>query len=441
MTLGVLTVATATLGVAGVFRGPHLDDAGVAAATALERPGQRLVLQADQQIDPVDAGDVTISPDVPVEVSSDGRAITIRFGGMLRALTEYRVAVAVTGTATGVAGILDHSFTTPDLEVATLVRDLDGPDEVRSRTVSGDEAVTLLSADRIQEFAVARDGVAAVLLDESGTDGRLVLAPTGEQITLEVPLPGPGRLRRLQAAPTTGILGVLFTSREAEGADSQLLLFDPADPSGLVRVVTGLDGEPVSALDWRFVPGTSYLVVQAFDQSMLLVDTATPDAAPVPLGEHAEMRGFLPGTRRLVVADPLSGGLIDLETGETSTLELPDDRLDETAYRGEIVALGDDRYVEVVSHPGADFVLDYEILLVGPDGVEVIYDRDAGIPIADVCLSPNAQYLAVEVQDPQGTPDGYPNVPGRTGTTTYFVDLETGSANRGVAGFAASWCA
>jgi hypothetical protein len=444
-TVGILSLAVAALGVAGAFRGPHLADASVAAASALERPGQRLVLQADQAIDPVDASAVRIVPDVPVEVTSDERAITIRFTGMLRSLTEYRVTAAVSGSATGVDGTLEYAFTTPDLEVAVLVRDLDGPDEVRRRAVTGDDAVPLFSADRIQEFALLPDGVAAVVLDETGANGRLVIAPEGEQITQEVGLPGLGRLQQLRASDTTDRIGALFTSADADDPDArlaQLLLYDRLDASGIARAVTGLDGEPLSVLDWRFVPGTPYLVVQAFDQSMLLIDTTKPDAAPVPLGEHAEMRGFLPGTLRLVVADPLSGGTIDLTSGETAPLELPDDGLDEFSYPGKIVVFADDGYIEVASRPapGEGFVLDYEVLRVGPEGVEVIFDPDAGIPIRDVCLSPNAQYLAVELQDPAGEPDNYPLVSGRTLSTTYFVDLETGAANRAIAGFASSWC-
>ncbi|WP_395639970.1 hypothetical protein [Pseudolysinimonas sp.] len=439
-TIGVLAIATTGLGVAGLFRGPHLDDAAVADATALERTGQRLVLRADQAIDPVDAADVTITPDVPIEVTSDARTITVRFTGMLRALTDYDISAAVTGSATGVSGTLDFAFTTPDLEVAVLVRDPDGRDQVRRRAVSGADGVTLFTADRIQEFAVARDGIAAVLLDESGADGRLVLAPTGEGVELDIPLPGTGRLQKLRASPTTGLIGVLFSPNDPDEVMSQLLVFDPRDPSALVRPVTGLDGDVASVLDWRIVPGTGYLVVQTFDEALLLVDTADLSAPPLPLGEHAELRGFLPGTLELVVADPLSGSTIDLETGETTTLVLPDDGLDPSAYPGKVVALGGDRYVEIVSSPGPDFVLDYEILLVGPDGVDVVYDPDPGVPVRDVCLSTNAQYLAVEVQDPEGELDGYPNVSGRSGSTTYFVDLETGSANRGIAGFAASWC-
>ena len=218
----------------------------------------------------------------------------------------------------------------------------------------------------------------------------------------------------------------------------ELRLFDPIDPSGSTRVVTGLDGEAVAVLDWLFVPGTAYLVVQTFDQSLLLVDTAT-DAVPVPLGEHAEMRGFLPGTVKLVVADPLSGSTIDLASGETEPLVLPSDGADEESYRGKLLTLGDDRYLEIVygAVPGGSFQLDFELLLVSPEGAALLYDPVAGTAIRDICLSSNAQYVAVEVADPDGVPDGYPNVSSRTGSTTYFVDLVTGESNRSVSGFVA----
>jgi hypothetical protein len=154
------------------------------------------------------------------------------------------------------------------------------------------------------------------------------------------------------------------------------------------------------------------------------------------------LRGFIPGTVQLVVANPLSGSTIDLSTGETRALELPPDGANEAAYRGKLLALSDARYLEVVYRtvPGGSFRLDYELLAVGPEGVEVLFDPDAGNAIRDICLSPNAQYVAVEVADSEGVPDEYPNLGSRTGTTTYFIDIETGTSNRSVRGIEASWC-
>ncbi|MFT4030380.1 MAG: hypothetical protein QM675_10940, partial [Protaetiibacter sp.] len=60
--------------------------------------------------------------------------------------------------------------------------------------------------------------------------------------------------------------------------------------------------------------------------------------------------------------------------------------------------------------------------------------------IGAVCLSPNGQYLAVEVVPGGATPDDYPNAPGWSGTTIYYVDAETGAFSRGVTGMSADWC-
>jgi hypothetical protein len=440
-TVGILSLAAAALSVAGAFRAPRLDTASVAAATALVRPDQRLVLQTDQAIRPLTAADLTITPEMPFEFEATDRTITVRFTGMLRALTDYTVTVAVTGASTGAAGTLTYEFTTPDLVVSVLQRDLDGPDRVVRRPVSSSDTEVVLESDRIQEFAETGYGVAAIVLDDDSS-GRLVIAPDGEDQLQDVALPGVGILGKLHTSDTSGLLGFTFIPEQPEASDPELLLFDPTDPSGSTRAVTGLDGQPVAVLDWLFVPGTAYLVVQAFDQSLLLVDTAT-DAAPVPLGEHAELRGFIPGTVQLVVANPLSGSTIDLSTGDTVALDLPDDGADEAAYRGKLLTLSDERYLEIVyrTAPGGSFRLDYELLAVGPEGAEVLYDPEAGNAIRDICLSPNAQYVAVEVSDPEGVPDEYPVLGSRTGTTTYFIDLEAGASNRSVRGIAPSWCA
>lgn len=58
-----------------------------------------------------------------------------------------------------------------------------------------------------------------------------------------------------------------------------------------------------------------------------------------------------------------------------------------------------------------------------------------------VCLSPNAEYAAVELLPASGVSDGLPLAPGVAGTTTRFVRLEDGASSRGATGMASSWCA
>ena len=187
-TVGILSVVTVLLSVAGMFREPRLAGASVAAETALARPDQRLVMQTDQAIRALTAADVTITPAVPFDVEATDRTITVRFTGMLRALTDYTVAATVTGVSTGATGTLTYNFTTPDLEVSVLQRDLDGLDQVIRRAVSSPDPDVLLEADRIQEFAETGYGVAAIILDDAGS-GSLVIAPDGEDQVQQVALP------------------------------------------------------------------------------------------------------------------------------------------------------------------------------------------------------------------------------------------------------------
>lgn len=430
-TLGALALVATGLGVASAFRGPQLEEGAVAAADTVRSADQRLVLRADQLLDPVTADDVAIEPAAPIDVSSEGAEITVRFTGMLDAATEYRVAVDVTAAATGVASRLEYRFATPDLALAFLATGPAGSTEVRRASIpaGGDDQV--FAADGIVEFAELSYGVVALLADDRGIPTRVVIAPEGESAVQEIALPDVGRVTDLHAASRSDLVGFVFTSLDQRSEDallSQLLLFDPLDPSGLPRPVTGLDGQPVSVLDWTFVPGTPYLVAQTFEQVLLLVDTTT-DAPPVPLGEHAELRGFVPGTVELVVADPLSGSTIDLADGTTTTLELPSDGRPESDYRGALVLLDTGSYLEVVSRPSGEsgFVLDFEVLAVSGDGVRVIADPEPGTFVRGLCLSPNAQYVAVQF------------VRGNTDFSLAIIDLASGETVT-LAGTAPSWC-
>lgn len=431
-TLGVLALATAGLGVASALRGPALDEAAVAAADAIQRTDQRLVLRADQVVESVDADDVTIEPAAPVDVTSDGATITLRFTGMLRTLTEYHVGVDVVGAATGVASRLDYRFSTPDLSYSLLAPAESGGDEVLRVAATTGETETLYRADGIAEFAELSYGVVAMLENDSGVPSRVVIVPSGETLEQEIALPGEGSVSDLHAASRSDLIGFVFTSADQTRADArlaQLLLFDPVAGPPLPEPVRGLDGQPVSVLDWIFVPGTPYLVVQTFDQALLLVDT-TSDIPPVPLGEHTELRGFVPGTVTLVVADPLSGSIVDLSDGTTTVLDLPADDRPESDYRGQLVLIDENSYLETVSRPVSDtgFILDYEVLFVDREGATVIADPESGVFVRGVCLSPNAQFAVIQLVRSAGE------------SSVSVVDLATGET-RTLPGRAVSWCA
>jgi hypothetical protein len=452
--LGALALAAGGLTAANAVQGPRVLRGDVNASAAIERSGQRLVLQLDQPVAALDADDVELTPATPFEVESEGSTVTLRFTSPLAYDAEYVVGIPdVRGLATGATGGLEWSFSTPDPVVHVLQRagaagaagqGAEG-DRIVRRDLDGVEPVVAFQADRIQDFALAGDSIAAATLDADGAADLRLVARDGSGDS-RIALPGVGSIDELHGSGASGLFGWLYSSRSGEQpvVTRMLQVYDTTDTSGVARTVPGLDGEPIEVRDWLFVPGTSSMVVQAADDSILLIDPLS-DAPPTPLGSHAELRGFIAGTTRLVVADPQQGSTIDLATGEQSPLELPQRELPPGAVPGALLALGPDSYVELVrtagdavTGEGQSAVLD----LVTADGARELWrPAAAGTSVGAICLSPNGRVVAVEATSAEGVPDGYPGLPGSSATTTVFVDVASGDASRGIPGFRVDWCA
>ncbi|MFB2584204.1 hypothetical protein [Herbiconiux liukaitaii] len=460
-TVLVLALTAGVLGAAAVLRGPHLDSAAINAATAIQRPGQRLVLQADQAIGEVTASDVSVTPEAPFELDPDTDpstgALTVTFTGMLQYGTEYSVRVDdVVGTTTGLSGSLDYSFETPDATVHTLLRRggaaaVDKPTDqvlasglsVGSGSDAGSGSEVIFEAPRIQEFAVAGDVTVAIVLDEQGT-GSLALK-VGDSAVEGVHTPVGGRLQNLRASTSAGLFGVTVNGgADASGREYQnaLFVFDPQTGSGRAEEVLGFGGEPLRVVDWQFVPGTSSIVAQGVDQQLYLLDPLA-GGEPSALGRHAEMRGFLPGGVTLVVADAAGTSTIDLTTGDVQPLPLASATVDPALYPGTIVALPDGgsiRRFDSIDYSQAQAVQSSLLLIADASGTRELYRSPVeGTRVRDFCLSPNGQYLAVETIAAGSLSDGYA-LPGYSDMTTSFVDIATGAATRSVPGFLPDWC-
>jgi hypothetical protein len=453
-TVLVLALAAGVLGAAAVLRGPHLDSAAINAATAIQRPGQRLVLQPDQPIEPVTADDVTVTPATPFEVGVDEAGVTLTFTGMLRYGTDYSVQVAgVTGSSTGLPGSLSYGFSTPDATVHTLLRRggaAAGPDKPADQVLasgltvaSGAGTDVIFEAPRIQQFAVAGDVTVAIVLDEEGA-GSLALR-VGDSAVEGVHTPVGARLQNLRSSPSAGLFGVSVSGgADASGREYQnaLFVFDPQVGSGRAEEVLGFGGEPLRVVDWRFVPGTSSIVAQGVDQQLYLLDPLA-GGEPAALGRHSEIRGFLPGGVTLVVADPSGVSSIDLTTGEVAPMPLAEASVDPALYPGSIVALPDGgsvRRYDEIDYSSAQAVQSSVILVADASGTRELYRSPVpGSRVRTFCLSPNGQYLAVETIASGSLSDGYA-LPGYSDMTTSFVDLASGAVTRSVPGFLPDWC-
>jgi hypothetical protein len=441
--VAALAVAAAALGVASVTQGPRLSSAAFNAGAAVERSGQRLVLQADQPLVTVDADAVTVEPEAPVELSSEGARLTVRFTGMLRYATEYRVRVAVRSAATGAESRLDYRFATPDVATFSLVRHHPGDggtDRIVRHSLSGDTAdATMLEAPRIQEYVPVGEAIAAVVLDESDVPSLVLVAPDGTPTPVSVP-PARG-IRALGLASGGDLLGYLVEGEVTAGT-ATLYVLDLTDASWVPFEVRGPAQTPLAALDWTFVPGTTSLVVQAIDQQLYLVDPVAGTEA-TPLGQHTELRGFLPGTLRIVVADPDRGAVIDLADGTTTELKLPVAEVPPGLYPDAFVLTSPASYVELYNDPMGFAEVGARSILYAVDATgtrELFRPATATSRIGTVCLSPNGQYLAVEVVPGDAVRDDYRSAPGWSGTTIYYVDAASGATSRGVTGMSADWC-
>lgn len=354
---------------------------------------------------------------------------------------------------------LPRSATPAAFPLYTLQRDtgkdssgLKKPDTILGTSLAGsDQGTVIVSAPRIQEYAALPSALAVVTLNEDNTSSLEMVPLAGGPPTL-VPLPSLGTVAHLHAAGSNHLIGFTFTASSATGQFwKTLFVYDVDKPSSAPWAVQGIHG-PVTATDWRFVPGTATLVAQADDQSIYLIDPL--DSGKVsPLGTHAGILGF-PGTNELGVSDPgLKVGIdpprystINLSNGSLTPTTLaggvaPENNQSATTTVGQPVALdGSGQYAQVVRKfdAGKENSL---VNLADKNGSRGLYRPDAAWSrILDTCVSPASDYLAVETAAPEYAGDQYPVLPEPTPMRTDLVDLKSGTVLKSVPGFLPSWC-
>lgn len=355
---------------------------------------------------------------------------------------------------------LARSATPAAFALYTLNRDtgkdntgLKKPDTILGTSLTGsDQGTVIVSAPRIQEYAALPSSLAVVTLNDDNTSSLEIIPLTGGPPTL-VPLPGLGTVANLHAAGSKHLIGFTFTASSVTGQYwKSLFVYDVDNPSSGPRAIQGING-PVSAADWRFVPGGATLVAQTDDQSMFIID-ALETGKVSPLGAHAGILGFVPGTDDLAVADaalkkgidPPRYSTINVTTGTLTTLTLPgafvpDATNGVTTTAGQPLVLdASGQYAQVVRKydGGKETSL---VNLTDKNGSRTLYQPDATWSrILDTCVSPARDYLAVETAAPRYAGDQYPVLPEPTPIRTDLVDVKSGTVLKSVPGFLPNWC-
>ena len=422
----VLALLACALGAWSVVRGPQLRSAQANPDSLVRFAGQRIVLQANQPLAGIDASQLTIAPAAAAEVEVNGPTITVTLTDPLRYSTDYRIRVVdARSSVTGAVATLEYALHTPDAEVFTLQRskpaqgEFAGEDQVlRGSLAGGGGGETVFAARRIE---AASPGVG------SGAD-------TGVETTVITPdLAG---MHDLRASPEAGVVAFVADRPDAEGA---LHAIDLTSSRAMPDPVLGPDGTPLRPRAWAFVPNSTSIVIEDDDGRYLLVD-ALGAAAPQPIDASGSLSGFLPATLGFVAGVPPQATLVDLASRTTSAFALP--ATTDLPEARSIVPIDAGRALVAVGDAGDASGGASALYVVDASGAEERYRPPAtGSAIHGVCVSPNREFAAVEVTDSASVADGYPGNPGMLGTTTWFVDLDSGAATRGMNGFDASWCA
>lgn len=350
--------------------------------------GARVLLKFNQPLSPVAAADVWADPEVPVTVAAEGSDLTITLGDALGYGESLRLGATVTSAATGRSGAVATEVRAPDTRVATLVRHPDGDRIVATDLVSGGPPVDLVVRPRIQEFALAPGRVFAITADERGR-AELTSTASGSGETVSVITRSDATLTQLRSDESSLQLGVVASGLRLAGqlTDRSLLLFDASRERGAPVVLADSAGDPLRVADWRFVPGTTAVVVRDAEGAVWRADPALGQAA-VALGGAGE-------------AVSLPGPEMPVEVSAGGT------------------------HLNWVAGPSAGS-------RYTPPGT--------ASRIGEVCSSPNGRVIAAEVVSSEGISDEREVRPGFTHTNTVFLDAHTAEPMRSMIGFAPHWC-
>jgi hypothetical protein len=443
-TVAVLAVICAGLVALTYGQGPKLSSATVDTTQVVRQADQQLRLFANQNVAKVRASQVSVSPSTPFTVSSSGQVVAVQFSERLHYATAYTVTVRnVTSIYQDVTADLGYRFTTAAASVYYLNR-ANPTDNIIRTGLHGSASTIVYSARHIQQFVVFPAVLAVVTLNDDHTDSLSLVSVRHPSQVEHLLLPTAGTIDKLQAEPDVGVLGFVFTSA-GDGPDpeysSDLMTVD-LTAAHTVTPVLGLDSKPLSVLDWLFLSGTTSVVAQAYDQSILLIDPKKP-AASTPLGVYASLEGSSPDGKSVVVADVFSRILLTIATGKTKRLETHQVGGAKT-YGGELQLLGDGiasvQQVAVFD----DATGQYGSYLIYQDGAaaRILFGGvDYKGSIDGFTVSPNGQYVAANVVPDYATSvsDGYFIDPKATSITTDFIDISSGAIVRSVAGFDEAW--
>ncbi|WP_255305032.1 Ig-like domain-containing protein [Microbacterium sp. 3J1] len=437
--LGILVLVGAGLGAVSLTQGPRITEVQVDPAEAIETSGSRVILTANQSLAAIDESQVTVEPSAPFTLDAAGRGIGIRFTVPLDDDTKYTVSVAdAVGAGGGPSATLTTSFTTPASNIFLLRRDVDKKDTIFRTDLTGESAVPVFAAGKINDFRATSSQLVVSVEEDEGS--KLIVMRRDGTDQRELELPGEGYVGAIQVSDRGGLVGYSYSDKElsdTEGRASVLVtqsLTGDDDP-----VITEVGGEEANIFVWQFVPDSAAVLFIDFDGALSLVDRSS-DAGVQSLGLATTIQGVSRGTYTAIV-ERLDGTVVELDLTDGSEQPLAASDPDYgTATTITPFPGGTLRHVVARSESGI------------PSGQAIVKvnDKGAATPLVEVgptdsilqaCASPSGQYAAVVIApDLADNPYDQMLLPLPENMETHLVDLRSGDELVALTGFDASWC-
>ena len=437
--LGILAIVGATLGVISLTQGPRLVAEQIDPAQAIEVSGSRLILTTNQPLTAIDPEQVTVEPAVPFTVDAAGRSVGIRFTVPLDDETTYDVRVAdVTSTGGGPSTDLTTTFTTPPSEVFLLKRDAEGEDGIFRTDLTGEKAVPVFTAERIDDFRATTTQLVVAVEDEEGSSV-LVMNRDGSDPS-ELTLPGDGFVTGVQVSDRGGLVGYTYSDRELTDTSGRasVLVTQPLDGSGEPRIVEVADVE-ASIAEWEFVPDSAAVLFIDWQGALALEDLSS-DAGTQALGNAMSIMGVSRGTYTAIV-ERTDGSVVELNLADGSEAPLPASEPD-YGIATTIAPYPGGTLRHIVTRDENGLPTGQSVIRVDDDGAATpLIEVPSTDTILQVCASPSGQYTAVTVA-PDLANNPYDDLLAPLPQTlhTHVLDTETGEEIVPVTGFDISWC-
>ncbi|WP_251050600.1 MULTISPECIES: hypothetical protein [unclassified Microbacterium] len=437
--LGVLVLVGTGLGVVSLLQGPRLSEVQVDPAQAIESSGSRVILTANQALDDIAAEQVTVEPAVPFTVDASGRGVGIRFTVPLDDSTKYTVRVAgVAGVGGGPSTDLTTSFTTPDSQIFLLRRDAAEADTIFRTDLSGEEAVPVFSADKINDFRATSNALVVAVETDDGS--RLLVMDREGKNERELDLPGDGFVSAIQVSDRGGFVGYNYSDRELSDTEGRASVLVTQSLSGEDEPqVIEVSGEEASVFAWQFVPDSAAVLFIDFDGALSLLDR-TGDSGVQSLGLAAAIQGISRGTYTAIV-ERLDGSIMELNLADGS--EVPLEASDpDYGPATTITPFPGGTLRHVVARDDSGIPIGQAVIRVDDEGAATpLVEVGATDSILQACASPSGQYAAVVIApDMAGNPYDGMLLPLPETVETHLIDMDSGEEIVPLTGFDASWC-